>query len=387
MPQRSPVVQRVVFLDYLRIFAFVSVLVGHKFYAQLDALAADTGLPVVVRGAIEAFLPLCRGGATGVIVFFLVSGYIITQVLQKETVPAFAIKRIFRIYPLYVCAVLLETWASWEFFGTPLPPWQTMLPRLLLLGDFFDTPYALAGVEWTLRVEILFYAFMALLKAVHVLQRPGLLPVVFVGSALALHALPPFPQVAQWTYGYLTLYAPFLFIGALVYLLEHRLASRLACLAAMGFLFVQFLLRLPQLQPGWAGSHHGMYAMALFGCAWGLRGRLGGNVAVQLLSNLTYSVYLFHNWSWDYLLYSVLRLSTLGYSWPGIAPTLQVLFALFAGCYVSYMLIEQPGIRTGRALLRAGSRFRAASPGTSEGGHAPAPLACTDAAPSATITP
>jgi peptidoglycan/LPS O-acetylase OafA/YrhL len=35
---------RIAFLDYLRIIAFVSVLIGHTFHEQLSSIAADTGV-------------------------------------------------------------------------------------------------------------------------------------------------------------------------------------------------------------------------------------------------------------------------------------------------------------------------------------------------------
>ena len=73
--------RRVVFLDYLRIFAFVSVLVGHKFAEPLQAAMADPTSPG--HRAARLSWPWVQGGGVGVLVFFLVSGYVITQVLQR----------------------------------------------------------------------------------------------------------------------------------------------------------------------------------------------------------------------------------------------------------------------------------------------------------------
>ena len=100
--------KRLEFLDILRIFAFVSVLIGHKFYEVLDGLSKSENVHLTLRFFLDALKTLCWGGGVGVIVFFLISGYIITLVLQTEDVKVFLIKRIFRIYPLYVVAVLME---------------------------------------------------------------------------------------------------------------------------------------------------------------------------------------------------------------------------------------------------------------------------------------
>ena len=83
--------ERVVFLDWLRIYAFASVLIGHKFNGPVvRAAQADTGW---LRWPARVLWPFIEGGGAGVVVFFLISGYIITQVLQRERSPEFRIKR------------------------------------------------------------------------------------------------------------------------------------------------------------------------------------------------------------------------------------------------------------------------------------------------------
>ena len=82
---------RLVFLDYLRIFAFASVFAGHKFSAPVQA-AAREGVGWQAAAA-RVLWPFIEGGGAGVVVFFLVSGYIITHVLQRERTPEFLLKR------------------------------------------------------------------------------------------------------------------------------------------------------------------------------------------------------------------------------------------------------------------------------------------------------
>ena len=87
---------------------------------------------------------LFRSGV-GVVVFFLISGYIITFILQREALPEYAIKRVFRIYPLYVFAVVIQ-YALLSRSGMQ-PSLNILLLQTSLLGDFFQTPYTLGGVE------------------------------------------------------------------------------------------------------------------------------------------------------------------------------------------------------------------------------------------------
>ncbi len=53
-----PEINRIEFLDYLRIFAFLSILIGHKIYPELQALASDTSSHITIRYFSEGLLPL-----------------------------------------------------------------------------------------------------------------------------------------------------------------------------------------------------------------------------------------------------------------------------------------------------------------------------------------
>jgi peptidoglycan/LPS O-acetylase OafA/YrhL len=79
----------------MRIFAFASVLIGHKFYPAIERFVADQNNSEMARLALSLTMPLFYGGVVGVIVFFLVSGYIITHVLQHERPLEFLVKRRF----------------------------------------------------------------------------------------------------------------------------------------------------------------------------------------------------------------------------------------------------------------------------------------------------
>ena len=338
--------KRLVFLDYMRVFAFMSVLIGHKLMEPLQAFISNSNHHSTLRLIAELIYPICLGGAAGVVVFFLTSGYIITHVLQTESTLDFIIKRIFRIYPLYMVAVILE-WFMWnKLNGQQFPSLSVLIPQLLLIGDFFQTPHALAGVEWTLRIEIIFYAYMAFLKWVGAFRYQYILPWVMLASACTLFFLPEIPGKDIWVHGYFTLYAPFLFMGALVYLIEFKKANRYVCVVVMAIIFVYYLFLLSKLHPAWSRSHFAVLALGIFIASWIFRFQLPDGAFLRGASDLTYSVYLFHNWLWLYLM-GLVKDNSFVY----ISDNFQVFVILIIICYLMQKTVEVGGVKLGKKVL------------------------------------
>lgn len=334
---------RIVFLDYMRIFAFASVLVGHKLIDSLNAVISDDKNHITLRYLCEALHALCVGGGAGVVVFFLTSGYIITHVLQKESPSEFLIKRAFRIYPLYILAVILEVVLGYAINGTKIPSASTMIPRLLLIGDFFQTPTGLANVEWTLRIEVLFYVFMALIKKTGALDRPKVMPVVYTVLAAILFVMPLLPARGSWNFGYVNAYTLFLLIGSMFYLAEQRLANITICISASSALLVLFLVKTAETHPFWKDSNFAIIATIIFGISLLYRSEFKYNRTVGVFSNLTFSVYLFHNWLWEYI---AIPVSALGAT--GLTKDALIILPLFSICYLLHMSVERRFTALGR---------------------------------------
>lgn len=334
--------QRLVFLDVLRVFAFSSVLIGHELFGKLSDAANDPANHITLRFFYDFIKPFCVGGGAGVVVFFLVSGYIITKVLISESTSEFIIKRIFRIYPVYIFAVSLEIFFGYLVHKTNPPEVGVILSRMALVGDWFATPYGLAGVEWTLRIEIMFYAVMALLKGLNCWRRLDLFPFVLFGLTVALQVVAPFPMHSGWSNGYLTLYMPFLFVGSVFFLLENMLCKRLLGVSYIAYVFISYLIFLPKINPSFSGSHFAALALMFFMAIWILRKNIKISFLIMLLSDLTYSVYLFHAWLWDYI---VNFMPNLGLK-DGLV-ILEIVAILLMFCYFVHIFIEKPGIRVG----------------------------------------
>ena len=334
--------KRIVFLDYLRIFAFATVLVGHKFYEYLVVFSNDVGVHATLRLIIKLLLPLTEGGGAGVVVFFLVSGYIITHVLQTEKIGEFLIKRFFRIYPLYVFAVLIQYLVTNKAVDFPI-----LLAQLSLMGDFFDAPYTLGGVEWTLRVEVVFYVFMAFLNKVNFLHaRKNLLPYIFIFSTILCGYIAPIPSIDIWSKGYLTIYGPFLLLGSVIYLLEKKYIGLLPMIILACVVFSNYFRLIAIYQVGWNSSHFAILAFFLFLLCWLSRSKFIISSATILLSDMTYAVYLFHNWFFEYAKHWLHLLKIEIFH-----PNVQALLLLFLTCFLAVKLIEKPSILFGRKLL------------------------------------
>ncbi len=87
-------------------------------------------------------------------------------------------------------------------------------------------------------------------------------------------------------------------------------------------------------------------AVLLFLSGFAARSKLPDGKLIRLLSNLTYSVYLFHNWTWD-LITSYVEKAGIS-----ILPLrLQVLVVLFVLCYLLHITIETYGLAAGRRAL------------------------------------
>jgi peptidoglycan/LPS O-acetylase OafA/YrhL len=338
----SSVSKRIVFLDYLRVFAFSTVLVGHKFYGEMLTIVSSTNIHSTVKLIVQFALTLVYGGAAGVVVFFMVSGYIITHVLQTENYIEFAIKRVCRIYPLYIVALSFSSIMSKQ-----IPSFRIFISQLLLIGDFFNTPYGVGGVEWTLRIEILFYVFMGFLKYLGVIDsNKKFLPIIIVLTTALLGALRPWPSSEIWTKAYVTIYSPFLFIGVIFYLREIRKVSLQFLIFFSFYVYCQYYYFISKYQPNWLGEHYAIFSYIIFSVTWYYRSYFELTPMVRFVSNLTYSVYLFHTWIWQSIKDMLISIN-ITHKFLNI----QILTLLLGVCYIMFRYVEQPGIRLGRFLL------------------------------------
>ena len=344
--------QRIAFLDYLRIIAFVSVLLGHLAHLDLSSFIADQRVHITPRLLTAFLLPITYEGGVGVVLFFFISGYIITLVSRREQPFEYAVKRIFRIYPLYIVAVLVSY--SLQGPGNRLPL-SYVLVQLSLLGDFFSVPYSLGGVEWTLRIEIYFYFLMGLfafLSRRTSFLKPKRLPYIYMLIVVIIGLLPPFTSgKLGWGGGWqstgaVTLYFPFLLVGSLLFLYENKEINSSLLLGLSVLIYGQYFILSAKYQPRWIDDNHAVLALFIFLLFWKFRRYIAVNKFILFASGLTYSVYLFHMWVFPPL--QRLFRSLIGINWTS---TLAAWIGLFLVCTVFMYIIEKPGISLGKKLI------------------------------------
>ncbi|MBE1561324.1 acyltransferase family protein [Nonomuraea africana] len=172
--------------------------------AWLDALRGIGAVAVLAEHMLPWVIPSLRPywfnlGMYGVLVFFLVSGYIIPTSLERRgDVGGFWVGRVFRLYPLYLTVIALVMATSWWMpirqevprDSSSIATHATMLQDVLGTGAVVDT-------MWTLSYEMVFYLLVTTLFVIGVHRRSGSIAIGFgvaaVASGLLMAAAPIAP--------------------------------------------------------------------------------------------------------------------------------------------------------------------------------------------------
>ena len=149
-------------------------LTGMRGYAALGVILVHcTG---AFKGHYEYVDNLLNFGKYGVVAFFVLSAFSLSISMHhsppntKRNLAHYVNRRFWRIFPLYaiICAIV---WAIINNSGSMLTPsgddtssWTDLFMHLSFLNAF-DNQYAnsIIGVEWTIQLEMLAYAFLPIL--------------------------------------------------------------------------------------------------------------------------------------------------------------------------------------------------------------------------------
>lgn len=171
-------------LDALRGVAVFAVVVEHLTYLVFGGVRS------------EVITPWFDTGKFGVMVFFLVSGYIIPASLERHgDLRRFWIGRAFRLYPaLAVACAAASALAAIGLIsldGRVNDDWPTLvLAHVTMLQDVLGVPNFL-NVLWTLSYEMLFYLLITILFVTGQHRRTGPLAAGFgIGSLVLAPVLP-----------------------------------------------------------------------------------------------------------------------------------------------------------------------------------------------------
>jgi peptidoglycan/LPS O-acetylase OafA/YrhL len=161
-----------------------------KRISELDALRCIAALSIVLFHInvtypifrLRLFQDCLKFGATGVDLFFMISGFVILLTLEKtKTWKDFVIRRFARLYPSYWVCVTLTTASLviyWAYTRQPyLPTLQQYLPNMTMFQHYFNVQN-IDDVYWTLIIEMLFYLFMLLLFSLKQLKNVECIAVI-----------------------------------------------------------------------------------------------------------------------------------------------------------------------------------------------------------------
>ena len=303
-----------------------------------------------------------NGGHLAVILFFLVSGYIITFTSLKETRIEFFVKRILRIFPILIVGSLIA-WGIAKY-GAPrdyllIGEGDASVKRWvssMFLLDGFRTPQRMVSVTWTLFIEMAFYTFtfiLLYLSKKKVLLSTWLMLGIYVLTYLLMTKVEYFAQSPNSA---AISYTAFLIIGRAIYLWNKKLVNNLdSFLIAFTALFIFFLFAEEGsteflFRPGgWAGAepfvtYIGGILIFLVCLRWSPKKVFK---PLAFIADISYSLYILH---------VPVGMLVLNYmtkqNYPYSLHFIIAVVATIAISYITYHLIELPARNTGRKFLK-----------------------------------
>lgn len=346
-------------------------------YAILGVVLVHTEQWTPVQNEIAKLV--CANGARGVQLFFLTSALALMlsldarSALERRPMLNFFVRRFFRIAPMFYVGVTLYL-ALWGFaprYWAPegLRPWFVVVTALFLHGWHPETITSVVPGGWSIAVETTFYLLLPWLHR-HVRKvATGL--ALFVASVMLEKAAaqwlapllcPPYPPDKIWIAGafrglWFFAQLPIFCLGVIAYFL-HRPGNAppnrplgWSCLALALLLAVSWLrptTLFEMLSPSVLfGGVSLLFAQALRET----QSKILSNRLVVGLGRISFSLYLLH--------FAVLHFfreqwpTGLNLSQPWALPTALalVLCVSSAVAFLTYKLIEQPGIRAGQCLI------------------------------------
>ena len=173
-------------IDAIRALSVLSIIAFHVVVGILQIYDFEKSKEYIL--SMPAALQPLFHGEKGVDAFFLISGLVLGLPLFKR-LPGFDFaatkdfykKRFFRIYPLFLVALLLYTAGQWSYFG------KYFFSNLFLINNLIPGERTIIPVGWSLLVEVQYYAvlplFLILLKKSN--QKLGLLALGVLLSVVA----------------------------------------------------------------------------------------------------------------------------------------------------------------------------------------------------------
>lgn len=299
-----------------------------------------------------------NGGHLGVLIFFLISGFIITHVSLKENIVEFAVKRLFRIFPPLVASFVL-TYVIVQFcykygLAMPLGIGERTLNEYvqsLFLINYITGTTSVNAVTWTLLIEMVFYIVTASL--ISFTKNDNVKSTLCFIAIISVIICMSYYSVETRSLANLSVYVLFLLIGRVYYFYSSGMmsANKAGLLATTcAFLYVSFY---GYLYPGLlfsapVNAYPAIYSDIISILIFLLSANFllkAGKISV-FLANISYSTYLLHL-PVGGLAMVVLDKYGFTFEWSIVISVL----TCFAVSYVFLVTIEKPTQKLARIIL------------------------------------
>ena len=381
---------RLLALDVLRGIAAFIVVLGHLFLMYPEALRME--IPTWLRISV---LRVLVNGHASVILFFVLSGYVLSIPFLRGNAPpyfSYVAKRICRIYIPFAISILLAVilfslstppaaglvseWFQQEWSREPLTL-ETVIKHLIMTG--VEDEMWLNGVMWSLVVELrisIIFPILIYLSGFHRLSIfMAILIYCLTAAIIILYDMPM--QTADSLAGtfIITLrFVPFFMAGIFLVKYHEEIKARLFQLSKLQIsMFIIFILSVYCMPTAIYNHKNIAYLSAivspemlnnilkfsadiLIGLAsciaivllrnYGDRLAFFNSAAMRWLGTISYSLYLIH-FPLTFLLFSLL-IGHLSYGWV----CLIVIAASIIVASIFYIAVEKPAIRLGKYLSK-----------------------------------
>jgi peptidoglycan/LPS O-acetylase OafA/YrhL len=337
--------------DFVRVLATCLV-----FYTHVSTWYQHRGQPLMITGVLDRFVvvPMRLNkdfGFLGFALFFVISGFLVAHVAAKERVWQFAIRRVLRVFPALMVAVLLA-WVLVNLGQYAIPGGFTGvgigdLLANLVLANYFRGPFIpLVGVTWTLIPQLAVWAMIGLMLPLFRREPWLAIGIQITVCSVVLSVMPNFHGVAVSSLANIGAFGTAVVIGEVIWLVWSRRA------------------------PLWAGVTLGVWCWVVF--CWGDRlgygrfddsypwtlaiavllvigavlasARMPRSRLVSYLSTRSYAVYLVHQTIAFTLLAKIWQ-----HTWPSLALAVSVAAVLVAS-ELLYRLVERPAAGLARRI-------------------------------------
>jgi peptidoglycan/LPS O-acetylase OafA/YrhL len=295
-------------------------------------------------------------GHLGVAIFFLISGYIISMSAEKDDRISFFVKRILRIFPALIFAVVLTGLLGWllnsygymSMPGSQVSSLREIIGAAFLYDQIFIGKNVVLTTTWTLLLEVIFYTLVAVLYTTFKIRpATSILIMIFLPFAAAqLQAELGLPSLLVIYLPYISLFT----IGRATYLLNTNRID-LGQFAVLTALTIMIYIQLSEfVNPGYLftktetiPAYTYLQAMLIF---WGaLLSKPWDSKVLSFLADISYSLYLLHIPVGMFTL--ILLHEVVPYE---LSLLLAVSLSIFAS-YLSWKYIEKPSQNIARRIL------------------------------------